>query len=316
MRKITCKPLRTVLLCAAVLAMLFFPAMRAEASPTDEIQDFTIQVDVNEDASLNMTYHVEWKVLYDGGGSEKLTWVNLGVPNSFHENIQPLSDTVKNIVDKGSTLEIYLDRGYGKDETVAFDFSMTQDHMYQIDKWTEGETVYTFTPAWFDDFDVDRLTIRWNADMAGAWQPDCQQEEGYLVFSTALPAGSRYTMSVTYPNSAFGFSEDRQESGGGSQGNGGYNYKKSTGETIMETIGTIVGVIMVIGLFFVLPIFLFVKFVKWIASGFGFGPNQNTEKKITRTKIEYYESCPSCGASRKEGEDNCPYCGRSMIKSK
>ena len=84
----------------------------------------------------------------------------------------------------------------------------------------------------------------------------------------------------------------------------------------METIGTIVGVIMVIGLFFVLPIFLFVKFVKWIASGFGFGPNQNTEKKITRTKIEYYESCPSCGASRKEGEDNCPYCGRSMIKSK
>ena len=40
------------------------------------------------------------------------------------------------------------------------------------------------------------------------------------------------------------------------------------------------------------------------------------EKKITRTKIEYFTNCPGCGAPREEGKDSCPYCGRSMIKNK
>ncbi|MBO6061809.1 MAG: hypothetical protein J6P98_06835, partial [Clostridia bacterium] len=39
-------------------------------------------------------------------------------------------------------------------------------------------------------------------------------------------------------------------------------------------------------------------------------------KKITREKIEYFESCPGCGAPREEGRDDCAYCGKSLIKSK
>ena len=35
-----------------------------------------------------------------------------------------------------------------------------------------------------------------------------------------------------------------------------------------------------------------------------------TEKKITRTKIEYYPQCQGCGAPREEGKDTCEYCGR------
>ena len=187
------------LLCAVLAANAVL------AAPTDEILDFTVTVDVNEDASLFMTYHIDWKVLDDSIG--ELEWIDLGVPNGYHENIRPLSGTVDRIEDNGSSLAIWLDRGYGENETVSVEFSMTQDHMYQIDKWVEGETVYTFTPAWFDGMDVDSLTIRWNADKAGAWQPDCAQEDGYLVFSSTLSAGDRYTMSVTYPNDAFLFAE-------------------------------------------------------------------------------------------------------------
>ena len=105
---------------------------------------------------------------------------------------------------------------------VSFEFSFVQDHMYQIDRFAEGETAFIYTPAWFDGIEVKDLTIKWNADKAGAWQPDCIQENGYLVFSASLSAGDRYTITVAYPNDAFAFSEDRQADGGGSGGNGGY----------------------------------------------------------------------------------------------
>ena len=41
-------------------------AMTAKAADaTDEIEHFLITVDVQEDASLLMTYHIDWKVLDD-----------------------------------------------------------------------------------------------------------------------------------------------------------------------------------------------------------------------------------------------------------
>ena len=297
-----------IVILAVVLVAFFAPAEPAYADATDEILDFTITVDVNEDASLNMVYHIEWLVLDDSIG--ELEWIDLGMPNSNHWDIEPLTDTIDYISDDGNSLAIYLDRGYGEDETVTVEFSMTQDYMYQIDKWVEGETVYTFTPAWFDGMDVDNLTIRWNADKAGAWQPECYTEDGYLTFETSLSAGDRYTMSVTYPNDAFGFSEDHQEGNGG--GNTDYN---GGGFDIFELIGGLIAIVFSVGFIFA-PIFLFVKFLNWIAGGLGFGPNKRTEKKIIRTKIEYYDNCPSCGMAREEGKDSCQYCGRSMIKSK
>ncbi|MBQ2545180.1 MAG: hypothetical protein II557_02730, partial [Clostridia bacterium] len=191
------------LFAALILLGAVMAAEPVLAAATDEILDFIITVDVNEDASLEMTYHIDWKVLDDSIG--ELEWIDLGVPNDYHENITPLCAAIDHIEDNGSTLAIWLDRPYGEDETVSIDFSMTQDHMYQIDKWVAGETVYTFTPAWFDGMDVDALTVRWNAEKAGAWQPDCVQEDGYLVFSASLRAGDRYTMSVVYPGDAFLF---------------------------------------------------------------------------------------------------------------
>ena len=156
------------LFAALILLGAVMAAEPVLAAATDEILDFIITVDVNEDASLEMTYHIDWKVLDDSIG--ELEWIDLGVPNDYHGNITPLCAAIDHIEDNGSTLAIWLDRPYGEDETVSIDFSMTQDHMYQIDKWVAGETVYTFTPAWFDGMDVDALTVRWNAEKAGAWQ--------------------------------------------------------------------------------------------------------------------------------------------------
>ena len=208
---------RALLLITALTTAILLSSFAAFAAATDEILNFTVTVDVNEDASLEMLYHIEWKVL-DDEEYGPLEWIDLGVPNSSHENIRPMSDAIDRIEDNGSKLAIWLDRPYMENETVVVDFAMSQDRMYQIDKWVEGETAYTFTPAWFDGIDIDHLEIRWNAANAGAWQPDCSMEGDYLVFTTGLSAGDRYTVSVVYPNDAFGFSTERQEDGGYKRG--------------------------------------------------------------------------------------------------
>ena len=58
---------RLILYLTAVLMILsmcflapFTMTVRAD-SPTDEIEHFRITVDVQEDASLKMTYHIDWK---------------------------------------------------------------------------------------------------------------------------------------------------------------------------------------------------------------------------------------------------------------
>ena len=307
------------MLTVLLLFCMFFAAGTVFAAATDEILDFTITVDVNDDASLTMIYHIDWKVLDDSIG--ELEWIDLGVPNGSHWDIKPLSNTINYIDDYGSELYIYLDRPYGENETVSIDFSMTQDYMYQIDKWVEGETVYTFTPAWFAGIDVDSLTVRWNAEKTGAWQPDCVQEDGRLVFTTSLSAGDRYTLSVVYPNDAFGFDIDHQESEiifddyESYENYGYYGYERDNGFDVFDTIGGLTGLVFLITIIAIVISWIR-KFVNWISEGTGFGSDNATEKKIVRTKIEYYGTCPSCGGTREEGKDVCAYCGRDMIKSK
>ena len=302
------KTVNYVLLAAVSLLLLLCPGISARAEATDEIKNFTITVDVNEDASLQMAYHIDWEVLDDSIGA--LEWIDLGVPNRNHVNITPLSKTIDHIEDNGSKLAIYLDRSYGEGETVSLDFSMTQDHMYQIDKWNEGETVFSFTPAWFDNMEVDRLVIRWNADKAVSWQPDCLQDGDYLVFESALSDGDKYTMSVTYPNDAFAFAVDRQ-----ADSQEEYENDSDSDMGVLDTFYTIVGAIIALAII-VTPFYYIFRFFQWILGGAGFGSSQKMEKKITRTKIEYFTNCPGCGAPREEGKDSCPYCGRSMIKNK
>ena len=127
-----------ILLAAAILLALFasllspFTMTVKAADVTDEIEHFTITVDVQEDASLQMTYHIDWKVL-DDVAYGPLEWVDIGLPNRHHSDVKALSNTISRIEDKGSSLNIYLDRSYYEDEVASFEFSFVQDHMYQ--KW-------------------------------------------------------------------------------------------------------------------------------------------------------------------------------------
>ena len=196
--------------------------------------------------------------------------------------------------------KIYFYKSYYADETVVFEFELVQDYMYQVDMLSEGETVYRLTPGWFDDIRVDEMTIRWNADKVLSHEPDSTVEGGYYTWTKALSKGEKYRVTVTYPNDAYGFDTSKEilsgtERAGGASGGG---------DGIYAFLGMLV-IFLPIILLIALPILHF-KNTASLTGG---------QKKITRTKVEYYPVCQGCGAARPEGANNCAYCGRSFIKS-
>jgi len=284
----------------SLLAFVLVSAVPVMAD-TDEILNYTIAVDVNQDATLNLYYHIDWKVLDSGSGIGPLTWMKIGIPNSHMISAEGLSNTVDHINKSGNYVEVYLDRSYYQGDVASVDFLVVQDYMYQVDKLKEGETVYSFTPGWFDDIKVDKLVIQWNNEKSIAFTPDCYIEGDYNVWMGSLGRGDKFTVSMTYPNDAFDFdlskSEDSEESGG-------------IVDTIAEIFGIIIGIVL-IGFFLMIPVII--GYI--INAGFKSLSGKPTITKTTRTKITYYDSCPSCGAPRKEGAKFCEYCGKSLVKS-
>lgn len=287
------------------LALLLFgitsAATGANAKNLDEILNYDITISVNEDATLDMHYHIDWKVL-DSKSEGPLTWVKIGIPNSHFSNVLVECDHLERFYtsDGSDTLiNIYFDKDFTKGEVVSFDIYLTQDYMYQVDLREEGYTVYEFTPGWFDDIDVDSLTITWNADKVSEWSPKAEQKNNSLVWKSSLEGGEHFDISVTYPNDAFGFDLSK-------------NIEKADDDPVIVTILAVIFLfIIVLG-----PIVLvgvIVGAISSYVSGSGFGKKYDT--KITRTKIEYYPSCQGCGGPREEGRTNCSYCGRSFIKS-
>ncbi|SCX08433.1 hypothetical protein SAMN02910339_01207 [Lachnospiraceae bacterium YSD2013] len=304
-----------------LLLLTLVPGGRAYASkPLDEILDYEITIDVNEDATLNMHYHIDWKVL-DSTSEGPLEWVQIGIPNSHYISCTSDSDSVRSIkATSGSgqyVAKIYFDKKYYKDEVVSFDFDLVQDYMYEMNVLTEGETVYYFTPGWFDGIQVDNVVVRWNTDKAIGNSSGAVVDGDYFVWSGSLSAGEKFKeVSVTYETSAYSFNEDKYAedySDYNKSNNGNYNnnYSNSYSSNDYDGPGSAIAGMMVIGFI----VFIFAKIGNAIKYSSGSGFKGETKKQIKRTLIKYYPTCPGCGAARPEGKEKCDYCGRSFIES-
>ena len=115
------KKLFLLLLCLLLLAaVLVCPALADD--PTDEILNYEITAEVNEDGTVSLQYHIDWKVLRDDIGA--LEWITVGIPNGEYVSIDALSDTIDSIgysSENGSSVRIDFDRSYYAGETVSFD---------------------------------------------------------------------------------------------------------------------------------------------------------------------------------------------------
>ena len=60
-----------IIFLTIIIAFLFIPNLKAKA--LDEIQNYTIKVDPRQDGTLDMKYHIEWRVL-DSTTEGPLSW--------------------------------------------------------------------------------------------------------------------------------------------------------------------------------------------------------------------------------------------------
>ena len=198
------------ILVAFCLMVILLPLQAEARGPLDEIQNYTIQVDMRPDGTMDIRYHIEWKVL-DDTSEGPLSWVKIGNPNMHVDEITALSDNIQDIrylAEDGSYIRIDFDREYHENEIIIFEYSIHQSYMYVIEE-EEHICRYSFTPGWFDEIEVKEIKILWNRD--NVLESTAQGTEGnYLVWSGSLEMGERLNASVQYNLDVFTTNEEEQ----------------------------------------------------------------------------------------------------------
>lgn len=235
------KIFKKFLICAMVLVCFITITLlpvRASTTPLDEIQDYTITVNMRPDGTMDIKYHVEWKVL-DDSREGPLEWVKIGNPNKHVDGITALSDNIKDIKyvnDGGAYIRIDFDHAYYEGEIVIFEYTIHQSYMYIIEK-DNHICRYSFTPGWFEEIEVKNITIRWN-DENVIESTAHKNEDGYLIWNSSLGMGERLNASVKYNLDAFTTNENEQYTeDAGSSGKGG---------TVLIVVLVIIGVVLLI----------------------------------------------------------------------
>ncbi|MBQ3847365.1 MAG: hypothetical protein II748_00745, partial [Clostridia bacterium] len=115
-----------VILTVIIIFCAAFSILTVQAgAPIDEIKTYEIDVDLNEDGTVNLFYHIDWLVL-DSDEEGPLEWVKIGIPNSHMLSAKAESSNISDIgyySSGGSYVRIDFDKKYYEGETVSFDFS-------------------------------------------------------------------------------------------------------------------------------------------------------------------------------------------------
>lgn len=249
------------------------------ASDLDIINDYTITIDPRADGSLDMTYHLEWEVL-DSDSEGPLTWIKIGIPNSNVDGISAISKNIKSIKyyeDNGDYIRIDFKQSYYKGDVLNIDFSFHQSYMYSL---TSGSCEYSFTPGWFNDINVRKLTILWNAENVKSSTSKKTNSDGYLTWTTSnLLKGRKYTVEVVYPANTFNTSIDKQAS---------YATKASTSYGSGSEFTTIFIIFIII---FVFYIFIAAFSGAGYRSHSGYGYNRYHHHTSSYRSSSHHSSC-------------------------
>ena len=198
-----------------ISAILLAVKVRA-ANPVDEITDYIVVVDVREDGTLDISYDFTWHVVEDDG--EALTYVDFGIPN---EHVDEIKSRSRESIDKieftddyhnsdGAYVKILLKDEYYEGDYIHIAFSIHQSYMYRILD-DEQQLRYNFTPGWFDEMKIQKLTIKWNADQVEEVSDDYDMEGSYYVWTKSdLDEGERYPITIYYDRDAYDVNENEQ----------------------------------------------------------------------------------------------------------
>ena len=201
---------RSVIKLILFLLILFiaFPQLSVEAkAPLDHIHDYEVQVDMREDGTCDLTYHIEWEVL-DSTSEGPLTWIKVGIPNKHADEFEAFSDNIDKIKyysSGGDYVRLDLDRAYKAGEILELDFSFHQANLFVLD---EDGAHFEFTPGWFEDTPVDKITVRWNAEYVESVEGNPILSDGYYIWTN--DAGGydlRQTVKLVYAKDQYDYME-------------------------------------------------------------------------------------------------------------
>lgn len=212
------------------------------AGDLDYINDYTITVIPRNDGTLDMTYHLEWKVL-DSDTEGPLEWIKIGIPNSNVDGIKALSSNIQKIryyEDNGEYIRIDFNRAYYEGEVLDIDFKFHQSHMYTL---TDSKCKYKFVPGWFKDTTVKKLTVLWDADNVLTSNSSKRNSDNYLVWNTSPSKGRTCTVEVTYEDDVFNTSSLKQAKYATQAKS---SSSSASGSTVIITIAVIGGILLVI----------------------------------------------------------------------
>lgn len=243
---------------ALIIVFVFLVIMAVRefltADGLDEITNYTITVNPRNDGTLDMKYHIEWKVL-DSTSEGPLEWVKIGIPNMRVDNIKKLTDNIENIqyypVD-GDYVRIDFKKKYYAGETVTFEFSIHQSHMYKVNTKNRKIT-YQFTPGWFNDIQVKEAVIKWKADKVS--KHNGEFENGYIVWNKSLLRGQKINAKIEYPVGTFKI-----------------DYTKQQIKTNSPTIGPKMIAILFIILYIIIIIIRIISPIYYWHGGYGYYP--------------------------------------------
>lgn len=186
---------------AVILFSLIIFSPKTKAADLDRIEEFNITVDPRmNDGTLDITYEVKWRVL-DSTTEGPLEWVKIGVPNKRFDNPTALSSNIKRINKfNNDYVRIDFNRAYKAGEVVTFKYSIHQSYMYKL---SGSKCTYDFTPAWFTEAEVSKITVKWNAE--GVKKSDStSKKDNYLIWEkTNVAKGGKLNTHIEYPQSAF-----------------------------------------------------------------------------------------------------------------
>ena len=180
----------------------------ADDGDMDYIPDYLVTVDLRADGSADITYDITWQVI-GGDQTDYLSWVKIGLPNAYAEDLTPLTDTISDLQysgDGGSYAKVVFARRYyapevaaknGGESRVRFAFSVHQSHLFSLGD--DGTATFEFTPGWFDDLVVEHMQVRWRSG-DGFVADNSSEEDGYLIWDFGpMGHGQSANIHVTVP---------------------------------------------------------------------------------------------------------------------
>ncbi len=240
----------------------------ADEGDMDYIPDCLVTVDLRADGSADITYDITWQVI-GGDQTAYLSWVKIGLPNAYTEDLTPLTDTISDLQysgDGGSYAKVVFARRYyspevaaenGGESRVRFAFSVHQSHLFS--RGDDGTATFEFTPGWFDDLVVEHMQVRWRSG-DGFVADNSSEENGYLIWDFGpMGHGQTANVHVTVPVAAAETYAPDAELSAADYDDGGF------------TTDAMIGILVVIGVLIFVAVLIIIVSSRTPDWGGGFG---------------------------------------------